>query len=104
MKQFLLLFIGLAILGCEDDDGCIDEVNFTDHNEEAVTYPFNKEIESTFDDLLYDILNDNIEWDAGIVFGSRLTKSLGMFVEGTHQRYWMKPVYEIKFGFNYLIF
>ena len=45
------------------DDGCIDEVNFTDHNEEAVTYPFNKEIESTFDDLLYDILNDNIEWD-----------------------------------------
>ena len=48
--------------------------------------------------------NDNIEWDAGVVFGSRLTKSLGMFVEGTHQRYWMKPVYEIKFGFNYLIF
>jgi hypothetical protein len=48
--------------------------------------------------------NDNVEWDAGIVFGSRLTKSLGMFVEGTHQRYWMKPVYEIKFGFNYLIF
>ena len=45
------------------DDGCIDEVNFTDHNEEAVTYPFNKEVESTFDDLLYDILNDNIEWD-----------------------------------------
>ena len=48
--------------------------------------------------------NDNIEWDAGVVFGSRLTKSLGMFIEGTHQRYWMKPVYEIKFGFNYLIF
>jgi hypothetical protein len=47
---------------------------------------------------------DNIEWDAGVVFGSRLTKSLGMFIEGTHQRYWMKPVYEIKFGFNYLIF
>jgi hypothetical protein len=48
--------------------------------------------------------NDNIEWDAGIVFGSRITKSLGMFIEGTHQRYWMKPLYEIKFGFNYLIF
>lgn len=48
--------------------------------------------------------NDNIEWDAGIVFGSRITKHLGMFIEGTHQRYWMKPVYEIKFGFNYLIF
>ena len=45
------------------DDGCIDEVNFTDHNEEAVTYPFNKEIESTFDDLLYDMVNNNVEWD-----------------------------------------
>ena len=45
------------------DDGCIDEVNFTDHNEEAVTYPFNKEVESEFDDLLYDLLNDNVEWD-----------------------------------------
>ena len=47
---------------------------------------------------------DTIEWDAGIVFGSRITKSLGMFVEGTHMKYWEKPVYEIKFGFNYLIF
>ena len=45
------------------EDGCIDEVNFTDHNEEAVTYPFNKEVESEFDDLLYDLLNDNVEWD-----------------------------------------
>ena len=47
---------------------------------------------------------DNIEWDAGIVFGSRITKSLGMFIEGTHVKYWDKPVYEVKFGFNYLIF
>ena len=47
---------------------------------------------------------DNIEWDAGIVFGSRITKNLGMFIEGTHMKYWNKPVYEVKFGFNYLIF
>jgi len=47
---------------------------------------------------------DNIEWDAGIILGSRITKNLGIFVEGTHMRYWMKPVYEVKFGFNYLIF
>ena len=31
-------------------------------------------------------------------------KHLGMFVEGTHMRYWMKPVYEVKFGFKYLFF
>ena len=48
--------------------------------------------------------NDWAEWDAGIVFGSRITNHLGRFVEGTHQRYWMKPVYELKFGFNYLFF
>ena len=47
---------------------------------------------------------DNMEWDAGMVLGSRLTNHLGLFVEGTHMRYWMKPVYEVKFGFNYLIF
>ena len=45
------------------DDGCIDEVNFTCHDEKAVTYPFNKEVESVFDDLLYDMLNNNVEWD-----------------------------------------
>ena len=43
-----------------------------------------------------------IEWDAGLVLGVRLTKSLGLFMEGVHQRYWMKPVYECKIGINYL--
>ena len=43
-----------------------------------------------------------IEWDTGLVLGVRLTKSLGLFVEGSHQRYWMKPVQEIKIGINYL--
>jgi hypothetical protein len=47
---------------------------------------------------------DWAEWDAGVVLGSRITKHLGLFVEGTHQRYWMIPVYELKFGFNYLFF
>ena len=48
--------------------------------------------------------NDNIEWDAGIVLGTRVTKNLGLFVEGIHMKYWGKEVFEVKFGFNYLIF
>ena len=44
------------------------------------------------------------EWDAGIIFGTKITKSLGLFVEGVHMRYWGKEIYEVKFGFNYLIF
>ena len=52
----------------------------------------------------YDDNVDMIEWDSGIVFGNRITKHLGLFVEGTHMRYWGKEIYEMKFGFNYLIF
>ena len=45
-----------------------------------------------------------MEWDTGLVFGLRINKHFGIFIEGTHQRFWMKPLYECKFGFNYLIF
>lgn len=45
-----------------------------------------------------------LEWDAGLVFGLRINKHFGIFVEGTHMKYWDKPIYECKFGFNYLIF
>jgi len=38
------------------------------------------------------------------VLGTRVTKHLGLFVEGTHMKYWGKEIYEMKFGFNYLIF
>ena len=47
---------------------------------------------------------ERLEWDSGAVLGAKVTKHLGLFVEGTHLRYWDKPVYECKFGFNYLIF
>jgi len=47
---------------------------------------------------------ERLEWDSGAILGVRVTKHLGLFVEGTHLKYWEKPVYECKFGFNYLIF
>ena len=47
---------------------------------------------------------EGLDWDSGAILGVRVTKHLGLFVEGTHLRYWDKPVYECKFGFNYLIF
>jgi hypothetical protein len=47
---------------------------------------------------------ERLEWDSGAVLGAKVTKHLGLFVEGTHLKYWDKPVYECKFGFNYLIF
>jgi hypothetical protein len=42
--------------------------------------------------------------DAGGILGIRVTKHLGLFAEGTYLNYWDKPVYECKFGFNYLIY
>ena len=59
------------------------------------------------DDYSYEYGQDDfdlLEWDAGMVLGVRLNKHLGLFIEGTHMRYWMKPVFDVKFGFNYLIF
>ena len=53
---------------------------------------------------VYENSKDMFEWDSGIIFGTRVTKNLGLFVEGTHMKYWDKPVYEMKFGFNYLFF
>jgi len=45
-----------------------------------------------------------LEWDSGAILGVRLNKHLGLFVEGTHLKYWGKEVFDCKFGFNYLIF
>ena len=56
------------------------------------------------DDYSYEYEDSMAEWDAGIIFGTKITKSLGLFVEGVHMRYWGKEIYEVKFGFNYLIF
>ncbi len=51
-----------------------------------------------------DELINNLDWDSGVVLGLRINKHLGVFVEGLHQRYWQKEVFECKFGFNYLMF
>lgn len=56
------------------------------------------------DDYSYEYTDSTAEWDAGIILGTRITKNLGLFVEGVHMRYWGKEIYEVKFGFNYLIF
>ena len=51
-----------------------------------------------------DGIVNNLDWDSGVVLGLRINNHLGVFVEGLHQRYWEKEVFECKFGFNYLMF
>jgi len=45
------------------DDGCIDEVLFEDINEDSVKVDMTKEVESEWDNLLYDMVSHNVEWD-----------------------------------------
>ena len=50
------------------DDGCIEETNYyvTDPgsgDQVDIDINMNKEVEHAWDDLLYDLLNDHIEWD-----------------------------------------
>ena len=45
------------------DDGCIDEVRFEDINGNNIDVNFESEVSSEWDDLLYDMLSNNIEWD-----------------------------------------
>ena len=56
------------------------------------------------EDYSYDYQDTPTDVDFGLVAGWRITKNLGVFVEGTYLEYWEKPIQEFKFGFNYLIF
>jgi hypothetical protein len=44
-----------------------------------------------------------LDFDIGIIIGTKLTKKLGLFLEGHYQRYWDIKNYEVKTGINYLI-
>ena len=45
------------------DDGCIDEVRFEDIDENNINVNMNREVEAEFDNLLYDMVSNNVEWD-----------------------------------------
>ena len=45
------------------DDGCIDEVRFEDIDENSIDVKMEGEVESAWDDLLYNMVSDNVEWD-----------------------------------------
>ena len=44
------------------------------------------------------------DYSGGLIFGYKLNKSLGMFVEGKYNKYWNREWYDFKLGLNYTIF
>tara|TARA_R100000655_G_scaffold43191_3_gene79396 strand:+ start:22498 stop:22872 length:375 start_codon:yes stop_codon:yes gene_type:complete len=45
------------------DDGCLDAVRYEDINGNNIDVKLDGEVEAEWDDLLYNMLSENIEWD-----------------------------------------
>ena len=45
-----------------------------------------------------------LDYSGGLIFGYKLNRSLGTFVEGKYNKYWNREWYDFKFGVNYVIF
>ena len=45
-----------------------------------------------------------LDYSAGLIFGYRFNKSLGVFVEGRYNKYWNRDWHNFSVGVNYVIF
>ena len=45
-----------------------------------------------------------LDYSGGMIFGYRLNKHLGIFLEGKYNKYWNREWYNFKCGVNYVIF
>ena len=55
----------------------------------------------------YHNFNNNKQWydySGGMIFGWKVNKSLGLFVENKYSKYWNRTWYDFKVGINYIIF
>ena len=51
--------------------------------------------------------NDGEQWydySGGLIYGIKVNKNLGYFVEGKYNKYWNREWYDFKLGLNYTIF
>lgn len=52
----------------------------------------------------YNDGNQWVDYSGGLIFGTKITKHLGTFVEGTYNKYWNRTWHDFKLGINYVIF
>ena len=45
-----------------------------------------------------------LDYGAGLIFGWRLNKNLGVFLEGKYNKYWNREWHDFTVGANYVIF
>ena len=44
-----------------------------------------------------------LDYSGGVIFGTKISKQLGLFVEGKYNKYWNREWYNFKLGINYVI-
>lgn len=55
----------------------------------------------------YHNFNNGEQWydySGGLIFGYKVNKNVGCFIEGKYNKYWDREWYDFKFGINYRIF
>ncbi len=60
----------------------------------------------TGDEYSYFETTEVVQWldyGAGLIFGWRLNKSLGVFLEGKYNKYWNREWHDFSVGLNYVI-
>ena len=60
----------------------------------------------TGDEYSYHNFVNSSQWvdmGFGLVFGTKITKSLGMFAEGKYNRYWNREWHDFSVGINYIL-
>jgi len=57
------------------------------------------------DDYSYHNYNNGqwYDYSGGVIFGKKINKQLGVFVEGKYNKYWNREWYNFKLGINYII-
>tara|TARA_R100001224_G_scaffold69817_1_gene42317 strand:+ start:1083 stop:2150 length:1068 start_codon:yes stop_codon:yes gene_type:complete len=60
----------------------------------------------TTDEFSYHNYNGGqwVDYSGGVIFGYKLNKSLGWFIEGKYNKYWNRNWHEFSMGVNYIIF
>ena len=59
------------------------------------------------DEFSYHKYNNDEQWydySGGLIFGYKLNKHLGVFVEGKYNKYWNREWHDFSFGVNYILF
>jgi len=57
------------------------------------------------DEFSYHEYNNGqwLDYSGGVIFGTKISKQLGLFVEGKYNKYWNREWYNFKLGINYVI-